>query len=138
MHKTNKILIGAIIILVIALGVVVYWQKGGFESPYYAVYLSTGDIYFGHLSYFPKYELTDVWLLQKDSSNQQNPFSLVKFDKAFWGPEDSMKLNSNDIIWTSELKSDSPVVQAIKNPQALNQATQNQAQTPLESTSTSK
>lgn len=116
MTKANKILTGLVIVLAVALGVLVFWGRGGFEEKYSAVYLNTGDIYFGKLSRFPRMTLRDVWFLQKGSDAQQG-FGLSKFEKAFWGPEDKMVLNDDTVIWVTELKDDSEVVKAIKNPQ---------------------
>lgn len=118
MSKVNSILLVLVIVLVVALGGVLYWQKGGFEEKYSAVYLNTGDIYFGKLSRFPRMTLSDVWFLQKGSDAQQG-FGLSKFEKAFWGPEDKMSINDENVIWVTELKTDSEVVQAIKNPQLM-------------------
>lgn len=117
MSKINKILIALVVVLLIVLAGVIYWQKGGFEKPYYAVYLSTGDIYFGQLSHSPKLTLSNVWFLQKDANNPQAGFSLAKFDKAFWGPQDEMILNEKDVVWMTELRSDSQILQAMNNPQ---------------------
>ena len=126
MTKANKVLVGLVVVLVIALGGVLYWQKGGFEQKYSAVYLNTGDIYFGKLSRFPHMTLHDVWFLQKGQSAEQG-VGLSKFEKAFWGPEDEMIINDENVIWTTELKDDSEIVRAIKNPQFAAQA---QASTP--------
>lgn len=118
MSKVNKALLGLVIVLLIALAGVVYWQKGGFEEKYSAVYLNTGDIYFGKLSRFPRMTLHDVWFLQKGSDAQQG-FGLSKFEKAFWGPSDEMTINDKNVIWVTELKADSEVIKAIKNPQVM-------------------
>lgn len=115
MSKVNKALVGLVVILLIALAGVFYWQKGGFEEKYSAVYLNSGDIYFGKLSRFPRMTLSDVWFLQKGSDTQQG-FGLSKFEKAFWGPSDEMVINDKNVIWVTELKADSEVVKAIKNP----------------------
>lgn len=118
MSKINKVLVGLVVVLVVALAGVIYWQKGGFEEKYSAVYLNTGDIYFGKLSRFPRMTLRDVWFLQKGSDAQQG-FGLSKFEQAFWGPEDKMVINDENVIWVTELKDDSEVVRGIKNPQAI-------------------
>lgn len=123
MSKINSILLVLVVVLVVALGGVLYWQKGGFEEKYSAVYLNTGDIYFGKLSRFPRMTLTDVWFLQKGSDAQQG-FGLSKFEKAFWGPEDEMTINDEIVIWVTELKADSEVVRAIKNPELMAPAQQ--------------
>ena len=39
MSKLNKILLAVVGILLVALAVIIYWQKVGFEKPYWAVYL---------------------------------------------------------------------------------------------------
>lgn len=127
----NKILLAIVIILLIALGVVVYWQRSGFEKSYWAVYLDTGDLYFGKLDRFPKLSLSGIWLLQRNPQDTKNPLSLAKFKEVFWGPEDKIYLNDENIIWKTKLREDSQVVQFIKNPQS-------QIQQPIqESTTTS-
>lgn len=130
MSKLNKVLFATIAILLVILGIVIYWQKVGFEKSYWAVYLDTGDVYFGKLNRFPKSSLTDVYFLQRNPDDQQNPLSLTKFNQAFWGPEDKIYLNKKNIIWKAKLKGDSQIVQFIKNPQA-NQNEQ-QAQPPAQ------
>lgn len=116
MSKVNKGLLGLVIVLIVALGGVLYWQKLGVDQTYSAVYLDTGDIYFGKLSRFPRMTLRDVWFLQKGADAQQG-FGLSKFEKAFWGPKDTMVINDEKVIWVTELKDESEVVRAIKNPQ---------------------
>ena len=118
MSKLNKILVGVVGILLVALGIVIYWQKVGFEKPYWAVYLDTGDLYFGKLNKFPKLSLSDVYFLQRNPNDQQNPLSLAKFSQAFWGPEDRVYLNEKNVVWKAKLREDGQVVQFIKNPQA--------------------
>lgn len=121
MSKLNKILLAVVAVLLVALGVIIYWQKVGFEKPYWAVYLDTGDLYFGKLNKFPRLSLSDVYFLQRSPNDQQNPLSLAKFSQAFWGPEDKIYLNEKNIVWKAKLREDSQVVQFIKNPQSKNQ-----------------
>ncbi len=138
MSKLNKILLAIVIVLLIALGVVVYWQKGGFKESYWAVYLNTGDLYFGKLNRFPRLSLSDVWFLQRNPQDSQNPLSLSKFEQAFWGPEDKIYLDDENIIWKTKLKEDSQVVQFIKNPKTVQVPAQSQNQQSIEqSTATS-
>ena len=72
--------------------------------------------------FFPNFQvqgflpLQKSYFLQKNPSDAQNPFSVVKFENAFWGPEDKLVINDENIIWTTELRADSEVVLAIKNP----------------------
>lgn len=118
MSKLNKILVAIVGILLVTLGAVIYWQKVGFEKSYWAVYLDSGDLYFGKLNKFPRLSLRDVYFLQGNPDDQQNPLTMAKFSQAFWGPEDKIYLNEKKIVWKAKLKENSQVVQFIKNPQA--------------------
>ncbi len=89
-------------------------------SEYSAVYLTTGDIYFGKLSWFPSLRLTNVWFLQR-SVNQQNQaqLGLSALKNAFWGPVDEVHLNAKQVIFWTSLRNDSQLVQAFANPSSL-------------------
>lgn len=129
MSKLNKILLVAVVVLIIILGALLYWQNfKKSDSDYWAVYLSTGDIYIGKLSHFPRFHLSDVWFFQK-TSDAQNPLSLAKFTQAFWGPEDNLYLSEKQIIWKSKLAETSQVISYIKNSQAVKSQTGPQVQT---------
>ncbi|TRZ64711.1 MAG: hypothetical protein D4Q79_00975 [Spirochaetia bacterium] len=131
MSKLNKILLAVVVVLIIVLAGVIYWQnfkKSGGDD-YWAVYLSTGDIYIGKPSYFPRFHLSDVWFFQK-TSDAQNPLSLAKFSQAFWGPEDNLYLSEKQIIWKSKLSETSQVISYIKNSQAAQPQIGPQAQIP--------
>ncbi len=106
-------------------------------SPYSAVYLSNGDMYFGVLSWFPKPRLTNVWLIQRtvDKDNQQQ-VGVAQFNKAFWGPMDELSLNSKEIVWWVRLRSDSQLAQAMKNPPVDQQQQAQQQLPPQAATST--
>jgi len=140
MSKLNKILLVLVIVLLIALGVVLYWQRGGFKESYWAVYLDTGDIYFGKLHRFPRLSLTDIYFLQRNPDNQQNPLSLSKFARAFWGPEDKIYLNEKNIVWETKLSENSQVLQFIKNASAIQfqQPLQQPSQQPPEQSTTTQ
>jgi len=110
MDKLSKFLLMLVIVLVfILVGVLIYKRP----APYYAVYLQTGELYFGKLSYFPYLNLSSVYLLQR-TNNSSSPFSLTKFENSFWQPQGKMKLNSSKIVWMAKLKKDSQVVKLIK------------------------
>ena len=115
-----------IIIVLVLVGVGVWLgasfgrATGGGASPYSAVYLTTGDIYFGKLSWFPKPRLTNVWLLQRnvDSLNQPQ-LGLVPFTSAFWGPVDEIYLSPKQIVFWTRLSKESAVAKAFDNPALL-------------------
>ena len=109
-----------LVVIVLLVGVVGFfgWQKFGSEAPYYAVFLQTGDLYFGQLSrsLIPGSNVTlkNVYILARNQDNQQNPFSLQKFSDAFWGPSENISLSRDKVVWINKLKSDSQVVASIK------------------------
>jgi len=120
MSKNKSFLINIIllvIIIVLAVYIFVFnkdynWQ---IERPYYAVYLRTGDLYFGHLNkFFSKYTLTNVYLLQRDSSGN---FSLQKFSQSVYQPEDKLILNRDNIVWISKIQKDSPLIPILEGKQ---------------------
>jgi hypothetical protein len=134
MGKTKLYTIG-LIVAIIALCVLIYISWGNkistVKKPYYAVYLQTGDMYFGKLSRFPKLTLSDVWLLQVSTQEDQTGFNLAKFSNVVFGPEDKMEINKENVVWISKLRDDSQVVNYIQ--QSKNAAlpnTQPQASVP--------
>lgn len=88
MSKTNKILLVIVIVLVLALIGVVLWQTVWKSQSYYAVFMRTGDLYFGQLTWFPSFGLKQVYNLQVNTQNQENPVSIQRFKNVFWGPQD--------------------------------------------------
>jgi hypothetical protein len=112
MSKLNKILLILLAILVVISAGVFYWQKIGFEKPYYAVYMDDGNVYFGKISIFPKFALTDVWLLQNAGSSGE--LTVSKFNEAVWGPGDKMYVNPDNIIWKTRLREDSQLLVRFK------------------------
>lgn len=109
----NKILLGLIIVLALILIALVVWQIFFAKSPFYAVYMKTGDLYFGKLTRFPSFGLNSVYTLQVNPQDQQNPVRVQKFSEVFWGPEDWLKLNRDEVVWYTKLKSDSQLMQLI-------------------------
>ncbi len=116
MSKLNKILLVVVAALIVVLAGVVYWQSSKSGDNYWAVYLSTGDLYMGKLAYFPRLHLTDVWFFQK-TDDAENPLNLSKFNKAFWGPGDNLYISEKQIIWKNKLSETSQVITYIKNSQ---------------------
>lgn len=94
------------------------------SDSYQAVFLTNGQVYFGKLyregAAFSV--LTDVFYLQVAQSPQplqagQTPptnINLVKLGGELHGPTDEMRINREQILFIEDLKSNSRVVQAIK------------------------
>lgn len=88
-----------------------------FNKPYYAVYLTTGEIYIGKLSTFPKLTLTDVYLLQivpDQTDATKKAFQLAPLKDALWSP-DKIFLNKDQIVFTAPVREDSEVAKAVRS-----------------------
>lgn len=117
MSKANKILLILVIILFLALVGLVVWQKWGkfgFEPSYWAVYLRTGDLYFGKLTQFPYFGLKNVYTFQVNQQDTQNPISIQRFANVFWGPQDFLKINRNEVVWMTKLNSKGQLAELLK------------------------
>jgi len=121
MHMTllNKVLMVVVVALLLTLVVVISWRVWFMEPSYYAVYLRTGDLYFGQLTRFPSFGLKQVYLLQVNQANKENPLSIQRFRDVFWGPEDEVTINRDDVVWFTKLRSDSQLAELIKKNPAL-------------------
>ncbi|MEK7465670.1 MAG: hypothetical protein AAB631_02740 [Patescibacteria group bacterium] len=131
---TNRILIGlAALLVVILIGTVAVKNIVG-ESEWSAVYLKTGELYFGHLTRFPYFALTNVYMLQANPSSPQTPLSIQKFSKVFWGPEDKLRINRTEVVWMTELEKNGQLAQILNtNPELqASQGDVNQPQLPAE------
>ncbi len=127
-------LIVVIVLLAIAIGV---WAgvsliTGGASqpaiSPYSAVYLSTGDIYFGKLDWSPAPHMEDAWFLQRGTDSKGNPtVGVYPFSQVTWGPSGDVYFNSQQIIFWTRLSATSSIAQLIANPAAATAAQQSAA-----------
>ena len=126
MNKRFIFILVAVIVILVAL---IAWmtvqyilQRNGSpsESEYSAVYLTSGDVYFGKLSWFPWPRLREVWYLQRGVSEQNQPqLGIAQLKNAFWGPMDVIYLNPKQILFWTRLRSDSQLTKAFANPSAM-------------------
>ncbi len=103
------------------------------QDKYQAVFLNGGQVYFGKIKEFNgRYiKLDDIYYLrvqqqvQPGSQEPKQDISLAKLGNELHGPEDSMAINREQVIFWENLKDDGQVVKAIidykKNPDAANQ-----------------
>lgn len=121
--KKSTLLFIIILLVVIVAGVsvgILIAQGNQDESEYSAVYLATGDIYFGKLSWLPSPHLTNVWIMQRGVDEQNQPqFGIAPFKGAVWGPTDRINFNPKEMVFWTRLRSDSQIAQAIENPASL-------------------
>lgn len=136
MKKNKVIILGIVIVVVIVLavwaGILIAGMQSGANpdaaSPYSAVYLSTGDIYFGKLSWFPSPHMTDVWFLERtQGQNGQTQVGFAPMSSVAWSPTDEISFNAQDIVFSTRLKNSSQIVQAMENPSSVQQQQQGAA-----------
>jgi len=109
--KHIALLIGAVLLVVVLALLFSRFQIFQTQPRYAAVYLTTGDIYFGKLERFPSFQLSDAWFLGQDP---QGGTSLQKFADAVWQPAGTIHLSRDQIVFWAPLDPVSPVVQAIE------------------------
>ncbi len=121
--KVNKILIILVIVLFLALVGLIVGQKFLGKPDFYAVFLRNGNLYFGKLVRFPSFGLKQVYFLQIDQQNTQNPLSIQRFKNVFWGPEDYLRINKDEVVWITKLDPRGQLYQLITtNPDLIPQA----------------
>jgi len=134
--------LGFILVIIILLGVIAYFagkQYGWFgknEKKTVAIYLTTGELYFGELqnarSYF---KLTNAWLLNKDDTGK---YSLQQFSQAAWKPTGNMNISKDKIVFWTNIESSSDVAKLISGEKKASdvQPTTSSSPTPSASSST--
>jgi hypothetical protein len=138
MKVSKSLLITLIVIVVVLLVGAGVWVgvamiNGGNSSqsalsPYSAVYLSTGDIYFGKLSWSPTPHMDDAWFLQRGTDAKGNAtVGVYPFSQVAWGPSNTVYFNSQQIIFWTRLNGTSSIAQLIANPTAATAAEQSAA-----------
>lgn len=115
------------------------WNANGAGSAvqhdrYYGVFLSNGQVYFGKIARLDDdfLRLTDIYYLQSNDALQgegaaggtgdasaaegaaASDLSLVKLGAELHGPEDTMNVNMEHVLYYELLKDDSQVVKAIR------------------------
>lgn len=92
------------------------------KKPWTAVFLTNGQVYFGHMSKASgDVVLKDIYYIQTNQAaaaanaqaQQQPNLSLVKLGNELHGPVDLMRINKQQVILTEEMKEDSQVVKSI-------------------------
>jgi hypothetical protein len=143
-RRSNKALWVVLILLVVivVVGVLAFMFKDKImpgkavgESEFQTVFLSNGQVYFGKLSQHGDWAtLTNVYYLQLDENLQaagndasgaptgtaapkNSDIKLVKLGSELHGPTDAMHIKTSNILFWEDMKSDSKVLQAIKQSQ---------------------
>lgn len=103
-------------------------SKGTVKSKaYQALFLTNGQVYFGHLTGIDNsyVKLTSIYYLQVQqtvqpgqSKDQSQNVSLAKLGGELHGPEDSMYVSREQVLFWENLKGSGKVAQAIKSYQS--------------------
>jgi hypothetical protein len=81
------------------------------EMPYVSIVTATGDTYFGRLSVWPQFKLTDVFVLQRFADAQgQVQLNVAPLTDAFWQPVDEFVINRENVIGWSRIRPDSQLL----------------------------
>jgi hypothetical protein len=131
--KLPWVIVGLLVIILLAAlvlfrGNLMKWGRGDDTSKtYQAVFLSNGQVYFGHISNImsKNITLTDIFYLQvtpaqgsqqstQANTNQSQQLQLVKLGSELHGPEDKMNINRDHVLFYENLKKDGKVVKAIE------------------------
>lgn len=138
-RKRMWITIGILVIVaLIVAAVIVMWfsRPAGGDSAiqrnkYQAVFLTNGQVYFGKLANASgeTVQLSDVYYLQvqqdvqgesgdqaqaEENKDDQSQVSLAKLGSELHGPEDTMQINRDQVLFWENLTDDGKVVSAIK------------------------
>ncbi len=124
--------VAVVVIIVLVMGGWLAWSNMGGDAgvksgQYQAVFLTNGQVYFGKVSDTSKgyVKLTDIFYLQVQQSvqpadktktdNSQSQVSLAKLGSELHGPEDTMYISRQQVLFWENLKNDGKVVQAINS-----------------------
>jgi hypothetical protein len=126
-HTATMALAGIVLLAVLAVSI--YFFQGGnrqakansyFPQGYQAVFLDNEQVYFGKITNISDkiVVLENIFYLQNNSSkttgDNQSDIKLIKLGNELHGPEDSMQINRDHILFTETLRGDSKVVKAIQ------------------------
>jgi hypothetical protein len=124
--------------IVLVLGVSLFrttWANQHRRSSYQAVFLTSGQVYFGKMERMTEQEMVivNVYYLQATDNPQQASgtqtntnanvnssaattpqYSLIKLGGELHGPQDRMYISRNQVLFTEDLKDSSQVVTAIR------------------------
>ncbi|OHA53524.1 MAG: hypothetical protein A2991_03980 [Candidatus Terrybacteria bacterium RIFCSPLOWO2_01_FULL_58_14] len=79
---------------------------------YAAVYLDTGDLYFGKLTLLPKFTLTDAWLIQPGP--EEGTTSIARFSDAAWKPAGVINFERDHVVFWAPIAEGSQMIDAIE------------------------
>ncbi len=109
----NKI-IGVVLVVVLVL-VVLKVAVLSRNMGNYVVYLSTGEVYVGELSMFPKMKLQNGYILttaQDPADPKKSNFQLNPLNEALWAPK-HLYLNRKNVVFYGPLSPESSIAKKL-------------------------
>jgi len=121
-NRKKKLIITAVavfVIIAVAVGVFYVYPKLEMGKSYSVIYLNTGEIYIGKLSYlsFPRFKLTDAYRLQtiKDPEDEtKTNFQLVPLKESLYSPRE-LYLNPAQVVFYGPIGETSKASEALRN-----------------------
>ena len=129
-ENKNKIVFGCLILAVVLIAIFILWPRSDLPSDlsaYQAVFLSDGQVYFGHLESYNSrfFLLTGVYYLKysnliqqnsatSDSADKSQNLNLIKLGAEVHGPQSSIYIDKSKVTFIENLKDSSQVVQIMK------------------------
>jgi len=115
-------------ISLLLLVILIAWDTFNFSAPkadkskWQAVFLTNGQVYFGHLQVLSKeyIKLNSIYYLQVQQPVQpqtgggQSNINLVKLGGEIHGPEDTMFIPADRVLFWENLRADSQVIKVIE------------------------
>ncbi len=103
------------------------------QKKYVAVYLQTGEIYFGKMRWFPIPAMTNAVLIQRSQDGQ---LSIDYFKRAVWEPAEPIYFMKDKIVFWTYIEPTSPIVAFIEGRIPQNTTPLQQQSTPTASPTT--
>ncbi len=125
--RTKKFIFAVIVLALFVWGIRALFGSANFpqvsSSDWQAVFLTNNQVYFGHLSDYNRgyAALKDIFYLRATEPLQQGAtppgpaLSLVKLGGELHGPQDTMYIPKDKIMFWENMRKDSQVVQAVSN-----------------------
>jgi hypothetical protein len=118
MNNKNLVVVCVLVtVIAIALAVTMYLKTKSSSDDYSVVYLTSGEVYVGKLSSFPRLTMTDAYLIQivKDATDAtKSSFQLSPLSQTIWSPK-VLYINNDQVIFSGPISETSQVAQTIKN-----------------------
>ena len=115
-QSSKTLVIAAVIVgaVLLALLAVTFVAPLAFGKPYFVVYTTNGEIFVGKASWFPKFNLTEAYIVQSGiPSPDGSGLQLVSLKDTPWSPK-KLYFEEDQVIFYGPIDEGSNVAQALK------------------------